>query len=128
MTGKYEDRADMLPKIEEFVTLGKTNLLMPLKMRHLYRSDHTYGDLRRVGCDETLTFSFVLFPADLDLSGKIWRCVQEIPSFSTIICHSVDEFENQLPLGATKGADSVKLGPFVEDEDISKILKLLKKP
>ncbi len=81
-------------------------------------ASYTYGDGDLP--DEIMDFYDDL--NELDLAGKIFGVCGSGDTFYDYFCKSVDDFEETFAkIGATKGADSVKVDLAAEEEDIQRL-------
>lgn len=81
-------------------------------------ASYTYGDGDLP--DEIMDFYDDL--NKLDLAGKIFGVCGSGDTFYDYFCKSVDDFESTFTkIGATKGADSVKVDLAAEEEDIQRL-------
>lgn len=81
-------------------------------------ASYTYGDGDLP--DEIMDFYDDL--NELDLAGKIFGVCGSGDTFYDYFCKSVDDFEATFTkIGATKGADSVKVDLAAEEEDIQRL-------
>ncbi|MGF2110076.1 flavodoxin [Enterococcus sp. DIV0755f] len=131
MTGNTEEIADIVSEALE-------NLDMEVEMNECTQVDadefedadicivatYTYGDGELP--DEIVDFYEDL--QELDLSGKIFGVCGSGDTFYDDFCKSVDDFEAVFSkIGATKGADSVKVDLAAEEDDIQNLEAFAKK-
>lgn len=80
---------------------------------------YTYGTDANLP-DEIVDFYEEL--ADVDLTGKVFGTFGSGDTFYEFFCQSVDDFTERFKeVGATQGAESVKIDLDPEDEDVEKL-------
>jgi flavodoxin short chain len=131
MTGNTEEIADIVAEALE-------NLDVDVEMNECTQVDpedfedadicivatYTYGDGELP--DEIVDFYEEL--QEIDLSGKIYGVCGSGDTFYDDFCKSVDDFEATFAkIGASKGADSVKVDLAAEEDDIQNLEAFAKK-
>lgn len=131
MTGNTEEIADIVAEALE-------NLDVDVEMNECTQVDpedfedadicivatYTYGDGELP--DEIVDFYEEL--QEIDLSGKIYGVCGSGDTFYDDFCKSVDDFEAAFAkIGASKGADSVKVDLAAEEDDIQNLEAFAKK-
>jgi flavodoxin short chain len=131
MTGNTEEIADIVAEALE-------NLNVDVEMNECTQVDpedfedadicivatYTYGDGELP--DEIVDFYEEL--QEIDLSGKIYGVCGSGDTFYDDFCKSVDDFDAAFAkIGASKGADNVKVDLAAEEEDIQNLEAFAKK-
>lgn len=131
MTGNTEEIADIVAEALENLDIEvEINECTQVEAEDFNDADicvvatYTYGDGELP--DEIVDFHEEL--QEIDLTGKIFGVCGSGDTFYDDFCQSVDDFESVFTkIGATKGADSVKVDLAAEEEDIQKLEAFAKK-
>lgn len=131
MTGNTEEIADIVAEALENLTIEvEINECTQVDPEDFEDADicvvatYTYGDGELP--DEIVDFYEEL--QEIDLSGKTFGVCGSGDTFYDEFCKSVDDFEAAFTkIGATKGADSVKVDLAAEEEDIQNLEAFAKK-
>lgn len=130
LTGNTEEIADVVAEALENLNIDvEINECTQVDADEFEEADicvvasYTYGDGDLP--DEIMDFYDDL--AELDLTGKIFGVCGSGDTFYDFFGKSVDDFEALFTkIGATKGADSVKVDLAAEEEDIQNLEKFAK--
>jgi flavodoxin short chain len=130
LTGNTEEIADIVAEALENLAIDvEINECTQVDAEDFEDADicivasYTYGDGDLP--DEIMDFYDDL--ADLDLTGKIFGVCGSGDTFYDYFCKSVDDFEALFTkVGASKGADSVKVDLAAEEEDIQHLEEFAK--
>ena len=122
LTGNTEEIADIVAEaLEELNIEVEINECTQVDAMDFLEADicivasYTYDDFELP--DEIIDFHEELL--ELDLSNKIYGVVGSGDSFYTYFCQVVDQFDKAFAsVGATKGAEAVKVELAAEEDDI----------
>lgn len=131
MTGNTEEIADIVAEALENLDIEvEINECTQVEAEDFKDADicvvatYTYGDGELP--DEIVDFHDEL--EELDLTGKVYGVCGSGDTFYDDFCKSVDDFDAVFTkIGATKGADYVKVDLAAEEEDIQKLEAFAKK-